>query len=104
MKYYIIKVYDHVMTDPRFNNLEEKIIYCHVLSWEMDKKTCFSSDNVLGDLIGQPASVARDIVKDLERRKILKQVYPIGGQSRWIRTTRVLEPNTERFLKDIFEI
>ena len=104
MKYHILKIYDHVMSDPSLLNIEEKILYTHILSWELDNKVCFTSDQTFSELIGKTVQETLIMLKQMERRKKIKLVYSINGSARIIKTNRTPEPVTEQALQDIFDI
>lgn len=104
MKYYILKIYDHVMTDPSLLNLEEKILYTHILSWELENKVCFTSDQTFSELIGKTVQETRAMLKQMERRKKIKSVHAVNGSARMVKTNRIPEPITEQSLQDIFDI
>ena len=104
MKYHILKIYDHVMTDPSLLNIEEKILYTHILSWELDNKVCFTSDQTFSELIGKTVQETLIMLKQMERRKRIKLVYAMNGTARMVKTNRIPEPVTEQALQDIFDI
>ena len=104
MDFYIEKLYKQVMRDPRFISWEERIIYSHVLNWELDNKVCFTSDEVLADRIVKTVSETSEILRNMERRKLLKRIFQPGVTARIIKTTRKPEQHTEKSLIDIFDI
>jgi hypothetical protein len=104
MEFYIEKLYKQVIRDPRFISWEEKIIYSHVLNWELDNKVCFTSDEVLADRIVKTIPETIAILRNMERRKLLKLVFQPGVTARIIKTNRKPEQHTEKSLIDIFDI
>ena len=104
LKYHYERLYPQVLTDPSLKNLEEKILYCHILSFELEGKNCFTFDHTLGERIGKTAIETREILQDLERRRRIRMVYQPGITARILRTTRIPEQETEQSLIDVFDI
>ena len=104
LTYHYERLYPHVLTDPSFKNMEEKIIYCHILGFELEGKCCFSFDQALADRTGKSPSEIQAILRDMERRKKIKIVHQPGVTARILKTTRIPEPETTNSLLDVFDM
>ena len=71
MGYKILKLYDHVMQDPRLKSLEEKMIVSYVWSWQVQDKCCFAYDGFLSSLTCLNESDLYKLLKSLQSRRIL---------------------------------
>jgi len=104
LSYHYEKLFPTVLADPSFKNLEEKIIYCHILAFELEGKCCFTFDQTLAERVGLTVQQTQLLLRDLEKRKKIKMLFQPGVTARILKTTRIPEPETAQQLIDIFDI
>lgn len=102
MSYKILKVYDHVLEDPRLMTLREKYLVSYIWSWQEQCKNCFASDEFLSSLLSLSPGDLHKLLNDLQKRRILKINY---GSNRML---QVITPDNytdceENDPRDIFE-
>lgn len=104
LTYHYERIYPYVLKDPSFKNMEEKILYCHILAFELDKKVCFTHDETLAERLGKTVAEVQEMLRDLSRRKKIKIVHQPGVTARILKTTRQPEPETIAHLIDVFDL
>jgi hypothetical protein len=72
MSYKIIKLYDHVIDDPRLKTLEERLVVSYVWSWQVQDKCCFVYDAFLSRITSLNESDLYKLLTSLQKRRILK--------------------------------
>ena len=104
MSYKILKIYPDVMQDPRLKLLEERIIVCHILGFQLDNKCVFSTNAHIARLTALSEHEVQELIISLDRRKIIRIHWPTNGTARQLAVRLPGAPESFCEPGDIFDI